>query len=1099
MRASLAVLLLISLLPAAYPGSTGCATCDELANAPQTGIFVLMNSSDASNQHIDIVAYYDNITASPSRQNLSNSILLIEVANTSGLYVVQKTYTNAQGKATFKFNQWNNSCITFKVMYCPYCVPTDIDCEGFKQCLNFSKIQTTANNSDQILPADDAGSVPSPLNPGKYLPQIATASYCPPPQPLSATPAICLPLIIIFSLLSGALYLTGRNPFAGFNIGGQRIGQHIRYQARGRGFQFSVTQALVAAASVASAGVSISKQGMKGFAKKEAAAVAARGFYNIGSVKQAISAGRSLGAQRRVGGITGQRGGTATVTSGSGGGLTQTAGGMMATAGGGGGYSGADIFSSRGGLISAIGRIALFIGLNTILGRAIDSVYSAATYNPQAGRGQSIFEAVFVDHSQRITDGAATLQALRGENGGWRVAIGPGNSEQATVLRETRNSDGSTTLVLATPSGAHTADGQITVNIGANGTISNISFNMAGVIPPTRDNPQGTSQVTLRSSADGGLQVTARFPDPQHPDGPMVDRPIPLSENMQLVYSSMPASIQPGHDGSDLIAGYNATMQVVGDMTRTITDSAAMDMARRRDEVTSQLGSNPAFRDAVVQMRYDAAAQALGTTLGVDPGDLRVGGHSDLFDGVSRDSDSVGQRGRYEVAAESVARATDSSGVGDAGSLVRASGLSEGSAGAVALTRVIQSSSATELAAFSSGDRSGLVTAFQAQGMNERDAQAAANAVQPAFFTTADRQADSFRSNLASQGFNQQFVDRMMHADTSAVSALASTGRLMSADAAPDLISSNPAFLARADVPESAAQTVRDLSYTRQVYDSARSMVQPVVPNETGGGYRPAKFAYDSGISADSPTDIIYRPPSGSSVESQTAAAERLHDVSSDALQVAMVNRSAQDGVIPTSSDAYTHSTRAFDSGLQYYHMESQMGIQPTTPEPVLAQQELQRRQQIGASVESGDFSTARAEVGRAIVAYSTAADSARAVGDTAAVQRFEAASRAYASAYSSIDAAQGDTAHTQGQGQAVVNVLNQGGDVQDIARATVSTRDSLIGRHDSELRNAESSIRQMSTEPPRPPETHRPQRPPMGDFPTRGEPGGSDSDSRVA
>ena len=147
---------LLLLLEAISFAATACPGCQEIASAPPSGIFVLVRDSQESNRSLEIVAYYENESASPRRQPLRDSILIVEITNSTGLEVLRKTYTDANGTAAFSFTGWDKSCLNFKVLYCPYCLPADSDCAGFRQCLNFSHIESGAANAGEIEDAADA-------------------------------------------------------------------------------------------------------------------------------------------------------------------------------------------------------------------------------------------------------------------------------------------------------------------------------------------------------------------------------------------------------------------------------------------------------------------------------------------------------------------------------------------------------------------------------------------------------------------------------------------------------------------------------------------------------------------------------------------------------------------------------------------------------------------------------------------------------------------------------------------------------------------------------------------------------------------------------
>ena len=233
-----------------------CPVCNDFLNRPQAKVLV---GVDQDTHVAQINVYYDNATATPSRQPVNDSTILVELTNSSGLKSLYKTYTDNSGEATFDFTQWAGACVNIKVLYCPFCDVAGGDC-GFAQCTayadisnvtgHYTNIPNDAVTNPAVIPEWGSTTAPNPLNSNLYFPDLTTVSYCAPPSVQLATPAICLPLIIIFALLSGALYMTGRNPFASFNMGGGRVGKHIRYQARGRGFSMNVQSVATAASSI---------------------------------------------------------------------------------------------------------------------------------------------------------------------------------------------------------------------------------------------------------------------------------------------------------------------------------------------------------------------------------------------------------------------------------------------------------------------------------------------------------------------------------------------------------------------------------------------------------------------------------------------------------------------------------------------------------------------------------------------------------------------------------------------------------------------------------------------------------------------------------
>lgn len=288
----LALFFLCTMMLLASAADTGCPTCAGFAGKPQARVLL---SLDEPNNVVYAYVYYENTSASPPRQPVKDSVLLVEVTNATGLKMLYKTYTNGNGTARFNYTSWSQVCVNLKVLYCPFCAPGTTGC-AFDECLAYSKISNrksyydnigTAGNitsSDDVPTGPGSYAAPSPISTDQYLPDMALLQRCAPPPPMSATPALCLPLLIVFSLLGGALYLSGHNPFMGFNIGTARVGRHIRYQARGRGFSMS-------AMSVVS-GVSGAVGGAVGGGKKEAK----EGKKSAGQIAKAAAWGGLKGA-----------------------------------------------------------------------------------------------------------------------------------------------------------------------------------------------------------------------------------------------------------------------------------------------------------------------------------------------------------------------------------------------------------------------------------------------------------------------------------------------------------------------------------------------------------------------------------------------------------------------------------------------------------------------------------------------------------------------------------------------------------------------------------------------------------------------------------
>ncbi|NYZ77536.1 hypothetical protein H0O02_04465, partial [Candidatus Micrarchaeota archaeon] len=257
-RAILACLLLIlaSFVAYAADGET-CIICELIKDSPQSNILPTM---DEANHVISVYLYYENFSNAPPRTPIDKTMLFVYVVPGEGEKELLRMYTDENGRASFDFSEYaaiaeaDQIAYTFKVVYCPFCHSEDpgYPC-GFDECIANAAIEippTIAEPSDVPLAHGVTALSDGELNRQPFLPTSVSITHSPPPPPKDVTPAFCLPLILIFALLGGALYYTGRNPFAAFSLGSPRVGKHIRYTPTGRGVSISVRQV---ASSISSA------------------------------------------------------------------------------------------------------------------------------------------------------------------------------------------------------------------------------------------------------------------------------------------------------------------------------------------------------------------------------------------------------------------------------------------------------------------------------------------------------------------------------------------------------------------------------------------------------------------------------------------------------------------------------------------------------------------------------------------------------------------------------------------------------------------------------------------------------------------------------
>ncbi len=181
------------------------------------------------------------------------------IAYSPQLDLLYRSYTDAEGLAKFDFSDLvpedRTECVEFLFLYCH--APRSC---GLQQCLDGIGVNATERGIDGLedVPTQERTVVPpaSAIEPtlGDATPTSATAIYCPPAVANNlAGPALCLPLLLIGALLGGALYMSGRNPFAGFDLSSPRLHKPYQYGAHVRSAQVSVSGIVQAAGTFGSA------------------------------------------------------------------------------------------------------------------------------------------------------------------------------------------------------------------------------------------------------------------------------------------------------------------------------------------------------------------------------------------------------------------------------------------------------------------------------------------------------------------------------------------------------------------------------------------------------------------------------------------------------------------------------------------------------------------------------------------------------------------------------------------------------------------------------------------------------------------------------
>ncbi len=235
MKKILFFLLLLSFLYAPIEESQCCENFDQYV---QGNIFTEL---DSPNKKVYLDLFYDNKETGKRDPIQYTPVYVYIMDHEGGNKALVKLYTDEEGSAIFDFSNYAppslSDPIEMKFFYCP------IECSCMN-CLDAYNIPTSEYgvNSPEDLNNIFSPDLPTePQNPQYILPFYSSVIHTPPitsaVQVLDF--AICLPLIIIFALLGGSLYLSGRNPFAGFDFSAPRMKKIIRYRSSGRGVYFS--------------------------------------------------------------------------------------------------------------------------------------------------------------------------------------------------------------------------------------------------------------------------------------------------------------------------------------------------------------------------------------------------------------------------------------------------------------------------------------------------------------------------------------------------------------------------------------------------------------------------------------------------------------------------------------------------------------------------------------------------------------------------------------------------------------------------------------------------------------------------------------------
>ncbi|MDD5337061.1 MAG: hypothetical protein PHS02_01110 [Candidatus ainarchaeum sp.] len=244
---------------------TGCDDCENVNSFDPSTILLTQQSGLYD---IKAMLYFDN-TSSGVRQPVPGAPLLVWIRSSTYSYLT-KVVTDENGVAHFDYSGWREAPHEYSFLYCCFYE----DC-GFEFCINASGVDDAYREANGIYSVDTVPTMPNQpeisMDKHYLLPSVKKIDISPDKQDLytQLQQTLCVPIFILFGLLMGALYYTGRNPFGFIDLSPLRVGRHIKYSPRGMqtGFKLS-TQTLQGVASRVGTTAVSAKGGFKGFVKQ---------------------------------------------------------------------------------------------------------------------------------------------------------------------------------------------------------------------------------------------------------------------------------------------------------------------------------------------------------------------------------------------------------------------------------------------------------------------------------------------------------------------------------------------------------------------------------------------------------------------------------------------------------------------------------------------------------------------------------------------------------------------------------------------------------------------------------------------------------------
>jgi hypothetical protein len=280
--------------------SDSCASCIDFSNLAESMVFAVQTSNETA----EVIVVYSSKINGLQNRFLSNYTPLIVVANKTDVY---RIYTDGTGKALYNFSKYciPGTSTDYVFVYCPIVTGC-----GYVQCLQSFGIDAgQCGDFDQLPMGSPGATAPtqkSQPDMGTLQPSVTTATYSTPQQEVApSAPVFCLPLMLIFALLAGAMYVTGRNPFGMFDLSAPRLQKPFQYTARSRVTSISMSSIGSGIGSLASAAKSTGAKGdQKDGSQQQGKTVMIDGkMVQVGSGMTGLSLGNVTKIQSGISGV----------------------------------------------------------------------------------------------------------------------------------------------------------------------------------------------------------------------------------------------------------------------------------------------------------------------------------------------------------------------------------------------------------------------------------------------------------------------------------------------------------------------------------------------------------------------------------------------------------------------------------------------------------------------------------------------------------------------------------------------------------------------------------------------------------------------------